>query len=215
MKKQLLAFASFGILLVSCADKPTDKAEEKTAKTEEKKENLPPPPPMDSVAQMKAWQEYSTPSDVHKMIASWDGVWTTETTMWMDPKAPPSKSMAVATNRMVMDGRYQETTYKGEFMGMPFNGKGTLAYDNARKVFNSTWIDNMGTGMMFLEGTWDEATKTINLKGKSTDPMTKASMDVRETFTIVDANTQRMEMFSNGMDGKEFKTMEIVFKRKN
>lgn len=28
-----------------------------------------------------------------------------------------------------------------------------LAYDNARKLFISTWIENVGTGMMVLEGT--------------------------------------------------------------
>lgn len=212
MKKKLIAIAVTSLLFVACnSEKPADVAD-KTK--EEKKDALPAPPPMDSVAQMKAWQEYSTPSDIHKMIASWDGAWTAESTQWMDPKAPPVKGKADATNKMIMDGRYQETTYKGEFMGMPFNGKGTLAYDNARKVFNSTWIDNMGTGIMFMEGTWDEATKTINFKGTSTDPMTKTAINMRETFTIVDANTQKMEMFMPGMDGKEFKSMEIVFTRK-
>jgi hypothetical protein len=211
MKKQLLAFASFGILLVSCADKAEEKS---TAKSEEKKETLPPPPPMDSVAQMKAWQEYSMPSEVHKMMASWDGDWIAENTQWMDEKAPPIKGIADVTNKMIFDGRFQETTYKGTFMGMPFNGKGTLGYDNARKIFSNTWIDNMGTGIMTMEGTWDEATKTINFKGKTTDPMTKAAADIRETFTIVDANTQKMTMYMNGLDGKEFKSMEIIFKRK-
>jgi hypothetical protein len=43
-------------------------------------------------AEQKAWQAYMTPSDVHKMIAESDGEWNLDITMWMDPKAPPTKS---------------------------------------------------------------------------------------------------------------------------
>jgi hypothetical protein len=33
-----------------------------------------------------------------------------------------------------------------------------------KKMFSSSWVDNMGTGIMNMEGTWDEATKSIILK---------------------------------------------------
>ena len=69
-------------------------------------------------------------------------------------------------------GRYQQSTYTGNLGGMPFEGIGTLAYDNSRKVYVSSWIDNMGTGMMYLEGTYDEATKTLTMKGKAVDVTT-------------------------------------------
>ncbi len=39
-------------------------------------------------------------------------------------------------------------------------------------------------------------------------------MEIRETFKIIDDNTQMMEMFGNGPDGKEFKMMEIKYTRK-
>lgn len=56
-------------------------------------------------------------------------------------------------------------------------------------------------------------TKTINFVGNSIDPMTGKDMKVRETFKIVDKNTQVMEMFMT-QDGKESKSMEIKFTRK-
>jgi hypothetical protein len=65
---------------------------------------------------------------------------------------------------------------------------------------------------MYMEGTWDEATKTANFKGKTTDPTTGKEMDIRQTFAIVNDNTQKMEMFMNH-EGQEFKTMEITFTR--
>lgn len=169
---------------------------------------------MDQAAMMKAWEAYMTPGPVHKMLAKSDGKWTAETTMWMDPSAPPTKSKASCTNKMIMGGRYQLSEFKGSFMEMPFDGMGLLAYDNAKKVFVSTWVDNMGSGIMVLEGIWDEATKTINFSGKCTDPMTGKDEKVREVYTIVNDNHHRMSMFmKDPASGKEFKTMEIEFKR--
>lgn len=163
---------------------------------------------------MKAWETYMTPTEVHKMIATSDGEWAGEVSHWMTPDDKPMVSKCRATNKMVMSGRYQHSEFKGEFMGMPFEGMSLLAYDNAQKIFTSTWIDNMGTGMMVLKGKWDDKTKSIILRGKTVDPMTGKDCDVREVFTMVDENNQKMVMYGPRPDGKgEFKTMEINFKR--
>ena len=165
-----------------------------------------------SQEEMKAWQDFMTPGDIHKMMAKWDGKWNEEITMWMQPGAPPQKYNATCINKMILGGRYQESKHSGNIMGMPFEGISTTAWDNGRKLFVSTWIDNMGTGIVYMEGAWDGGSKAMTLKGKSTDPMTGNVMDVREIFTIVDDNTQKLEMFMVA-GGSEFKTMEIVFKR--
>ena len=162
---------------------------------------------------MKAWQAYMTPGNVHKMLATSDGTWNEDITMWMAPGAPATKSTAVAENKMIMGGRYQESTTTGSFNGMPFEGKSTLAYDNAKKIFINTWINNMGTGITQMIGTWDEPTKTINFTGTSVDPMTGKDMNIRQTFTLVDADHQKIEMFAT-QNGKESKTMEIILTRK-
>jgi len=167
---------------------------------------------MDQEAAMKAWQDYMTPGDVHKMLAKSDGKWTHQSTMWMDPSAPPMKSSGTCMNKMIMGGRYQLSNYTGTMMGKPFEGMGLLGYDNKKQTFTSTWIDNMGTGTMTMEGTWDDATKTISFKGTCVDPMSGQDMPVREEFTIVDDNHHKMEMYQT-MGGKENKMMEIVFTR--
>ena len=169
--------------------------------------------PVDQAAMEKAWQTYMTPGDVHKMLAKSDGEWTGDVSMWMAPGAPPEKSTATVINKMILGGRYQQNTYTGKMMNMPFEGTGTVGYDNAKKMFVSTWVDNMGTGIIYMEGPWDDATKTVNMKGKQTDPLTGKETGIRETFKIVDDNNQVMEMFST-MNGSEFKTMEIKLKRK-
>jgi hypothetical protein len=116
---------------------------------------------------------------------------------------------------MIMDGRYQQANHSGNMMGMPFEGQSTLGYDNNSKQFISTWIDNAGTGIMVLKGTWDPGSKSMTLTGKMIDPVsgTNRETDIREVFKVVDDNTQTMEMYCPGMDGKEFKTMEIKYTR--
>ena len=167
-----------------------------------------------SEAEMKAWMDYMTPGDVHKMIASWDGTWTGDVKVWMAPGAPPTTSASSATNKMALGGRYQISNHTGNFGGMPFEGMSTLAYDNHKKIFESIWIDNMGTGVMHLSGPWDATSKTLTLTGKMVEPASGKEVVVRETFKGIDNDTQLMEMFAPGPDGKEFKTMEITLKRK-
>jgi hypothetical protein len=171
-------------------------------------------PEVDSATAMKNWQEYMTPGDMHKMMASWDGTWVGNVSMWM-PGAPEQKSTSIAENKMIMNGLYQEATHTGNMMGAPFNGKSMLAYDNFKKQFISTWIDNMGSGVMVMNGTWDSTSKTISFTGKSMDPSTRMDCNMRETFQVVDDSTHVMQMFGpDPKTGKEMKMMEITYKRK-
>jgi hypothetical protein len=167
----------------------------------------------DEDAMMKAWMSYMTPGDAHKMLAADDGTWKQETTMWWGPGAEPQKSTMTATNKMIMGNRYQESVSTGTVNGMPFEGRSVVGYNNASKTFQSTWVDNMGTGIMYMESKpWDGKSKTIEFHGTMVDPMTGKTSKVREMFTMVDDNTRKMEMFDNH-DGKEFKSMEIMMTR--
>ncbi len=167
----------------------------------------------DEAAMQKAWQEYMTPSQIHNQLAQDDGTWTGEMTMWMDPKAEPIKNKMTATNRMILGGRYQESRHTGDFMGMPFEGVATTGYDNASGKMVSTWVDNMGTGIMYMEGDYDGKSKSVVMRGKYTDPMTKKVKEMREVYTLVDENTRKMEMYDKSPDGKEYKSMEMVMTR--
>lgn len=123
----------------------------------------------------------------------------------------PSK--AVMENRMVLGGRYQQSSFKGTMNGMPFEGMGTTGYDNAKKMFVSTWVDNMGTGVITMEGNYDQGSKTLNLKGKCTDPSTGKDCDMREVMTMVDDKHTNFEMYMT-MGGKEQKVMEAKYTKK-
>jgi hypothetical protein len=168
----------------------------------------------DSAGSTKRWQEFATPGDAHKMMAKSNGTWAADLTMWEMPNGPAMKATGTAINKMVMGGRYQITNFTSKMMGMPFEGMSTAAYDNGKKMMTSTWIDNMGTGIMTMEGPWDDATKSSTSTGKAYDAAAGRVLTYKEVFKIVDDNTQTMEMYKPGPDGKEFKCMEIKYTRK-
>ncbi|RZJ71341.1 MAG: DUF1579 domain-containing protein, partial [Flavobacterium sp.] len=168
--------------------------------------------PRDSVAEMKAWEAYATPGEMHKMMADEVGTWDCVMTFW-SPDGKKQKGYTTAEIKMILGGRYQESIYKGTMMGQPFEGKATLAYNKASKEFTTTFIDNMGTGMMTATGKYEDASKSVTYRGTTTDPMDGTKIQYREVYTIIDGNTRRMEMF-DAKEGKEYKTMQIDMKRK-
>lgn len=210
MKIKLLLL-SLAVASVSCKKEETEKTIE-TKVTDTVKEEMATIP--DSATISKAWNEFMTPNDVHKKLSADTGTWTEEISMWQSADMPPTKSTATADVKMILGGRYQEMIHKGDFMGMPFEGRGTLAYDNAAKEYVSTWIDNMGTGIMVMRGSYDDTSKTYKMSGEVVDPVTKKKKTTRETVTIIDDKTQKVEMYDTGYDGKEFKCMEILMKKK-
>lgn len=163
-------------------------------------------------AMMKAWQAYMTPGPMHQMLAKGVGEWTANIKMWEDPSKPPTESKGTSEVKSILGGRYIQGNYKGTFNGMEMNGQDITGYDNAKKKFFNTWIDNFGTGIMYLEGTYDEGTSTLTYTGTSIDPMSGKDIPVRETFKQIDADHQHMEMFMTDK-GQEFKTMEIDYTR--
>lgn len=200
----------------SITPQPLNKAEKNNPgkKAAGKKGEEQPPAISNMDEMMKNWQSFMTPGEEHRMMETWNGEWVGHVSMWMAPGTEPSSSESFCTNTMTMGGRYQKSAFKGDFSGMPFEGEGTTAYDNIRKIFISSWIDNMGTSIMYMEGTWDAKTKTINFKGTNTDPMSGSVSSVRETYQIIDENTHLMTMYGPDMTGKEFKTMEMKLKKK-
>ena len=171
--------------------------------------------PIDSAMMDKAWKESMTLGEPHKMLAKGAGTWSGDVTMWMANGAPPMKSTATMVTNMVFNGLYQQSKHKGDMMGAPFEGMSTTGYDNTKKEFFSTWIDNMGSGILVTTGNWDDGNKTITLSGTMKNPANGLDCSVREVFKMVDDNNQILEMYGpDPQTGKEFKSMEIKYTRK-
>jgi hypothetical protein len=171
------------------------------------------PPKPDPAAMMKAWEKYAAPGAPHQQMAKLAGKWTTSNTMWMDESQPPMTQTGTAEYTLALGGRYVTQNYKSEMMGMPFEGIGTLGYDNFRQRYFSTWIDNMGTGLMTATGTANAAGNEITYTGTMDDPMTgEKDKKFREVVKIAGPDAFTFEMFET-RQGKERRVMEIKHTR--
>ena len=175
----------------------------------------PPMPEMtpEQQAMMQKWEGFKTPGEQHKLLAEKVGTWNGVVKMWEPGQTVPMESTCTTTYKMIMDGRYLADETEGQFMGETFIGRGLSGYDNLKKKFCWVWVDNMGTGFMNGEGTFDATTKTFNFTSEMPDVMTGKYIKCRSTERIIDKDHVVSEMFCAGPDGKEFKNMQITYTR--
>ena len=164
---------------------------------------------------MRLMQEAGNPNEHHKNLEQMVGEWDAVVKYRMDPAAPWSESKGSASSTMIYGGRYLRESFKGDMEGMPFEGTSIMGYNNLGKQYESTWMDSMSTGIMFMTGSYDAAKKSFSIAGDSFDPMQGGKKKhTRIVTTISSPDKHTAEFFEPGMDGKEMKTMEIVYTRK-
>jgi hypothetical protein len=164
--------------------------------------------------EMEAMMKAMTPGEPHKHLAKMAGDWTFTNKMWMDPGQPPMESSGTMHGETILGGRYVQTVWKGDMMGMPFEGHGTDGYDNVAQKYVSSWIDNMGTGIMYSTGTCDAASQKCESKGTMMDPMTGKESYMRSVISWTGSDSFVTQMYGPDPSGKEFQWMEISVKRK-
>lgn len=171
-------------------------------------------PNMDPDAMMKEWAKMNGPSESHKVFEKYVGKWETTAKMWMDPSAPPSEEKGGMTEfSLMMGGRFLVQKTTSTMMGMPFEGFGTTGYDNFRKHYVSTWIDNISTATMMMTGNMKDA-NTMELTGLMDEPMTgEKDKKVRSMETWTDNDHFAWSMYDNIPGKGEVKVMELNYSR--
>ena len=162
----------------------------------------------------------ASPGENHKILEATTGSWIYKGKWWMHPDAPPLEYSGTTTTKSLMDGRYFASEHSGKMsmpgpdgkmMEMEYKGLATEGYDNVKKKFIASWIDNMGTGIMFMEGTYDPAAKTVTYLGEE-EPIPGTKFKVRQKVTYTDKDHHTME-FYEVHDGAETKVMAIEYAR--
>jgi len=172
---------------------------------------------------MKQMTELAKLNENHKLLASLAGTWSYTVKMWMspDPNAKPQESKGTSVTKSTMEGRFFVTEVSGK-MEMPgpdgkmqdftFKGMGTDGYDNVKKKFVGSWVDNMGTGIMMSEGDYDPGTKTFTYTSEY-EAMPGMKQKIREVLKMTDKDHHVFEWYED-RGGQEAKTMEISYTRK-
>ena len=158
------------------------------------------------------WTEYMSPSEVHSLLRQYEGKFQMEITMSMGAGKQPTIFTVESDNKMLLGGRFLEMKQHGKMMGMDYQSIMTIGFNNTDKKMALTTITNMGTGTLFLIGNWEPSTKTANLKGQLTNPVTKGTINVRQTIAF-DKNTILIESFDQEGDKPEKKTVQYKFIR--
>ena len=215
MSKRLLVTLSapFVFGLIACSAGKHATTSDTAANTAASKPSAQAAAPMSPADMEKAFAKAMTPGENHKVLNPLVGKFKTESKFWMMPDSKPEVSKGTADNRWVYNGRYVAQHYRGQWNGKPFEGQGTWGYDNVLGKYQSTWMDSMSTQIMTSTGSYDATNKAITLSGEVSCPMTGAPKAARSVTTILSDYQHRFEMYAPGPDGKEYKTLEIIYTR--
>jgi hypothetical protein len=183
------------------------------ASAQEKKEQKPPQGAVDDM--MKKMMELASPSEGHKKLNDLVGVWDAETKMWVGGPGQPAVSKGSAEYSWVLGGRFLREDFKGDIMGMPMTGFGFTGYDNYAKKYTGVWVDNMGTALSTMEGTFDRSGKVLTLYGKMDEWATgELSKNVKYVTRIIDKDKHVFEIHDLSIGEPNTKIVEITYTRK-
>lgn len=214
-RTQLLFAGTFAFALTLLGGQALAEGTPAAQKADKGKAATPTPPKGDEAAMMAAAAKYTEPNENHQKLKAMAGSWNVTSRMWMGgPNTKPMESKGTAEKRMILNNRFLQEDFKGTVMGKPFTGQGLVGYDNAKQKFVSTWADNMSTAVTVYEGKLDASGKEMVVSGSSFCPMEQKEKTYRMVTHIENDKKHTMEAFEAAPDGKEIKTMEIVYTRK-
>lgn len=203
MNRKKLGLLAVGLAVIVLSGMPVEAKKEKKPKMTEEMQ-----------AQMAKMKELGTPGAEHAVLKAFEGDWTVSSLSWMKPKDKPEKSTGTSSISWVFDGRFLKQEYKGDWAGQPFEGLGFVGYDKMKKEYVSVWMDSMSTNLFHSTGQYDEATKTIKDGGTFNCPMTgEVDKWFRAEWKSVDNDTHTYSMYIKDAEGKEFRSMELTYKR--
>src|SRR6185503_13868009 len=196
MRMMLFTIAIAGALALSISR--TDAQDKAKAETK---------PAADMQEMMKKWMEVATPGEGHKPLEQLVGKWDTVMTMWGEgPGKPPSETKGSCEVKWILDGRFllEETT--GQMMGMPYKSMNIFGFDNYKKKYVMSYVDNLGTAIYTGEGKFDMSKQVLTSFGKMDEFMTgERDKPVKYVMRIVSRDKHVFEAYDEVGSPNEFK----------
>jgi hypothetical protein len=164
-------------------------------------------------------QEPSVPKPTaeHKVLAEDEGTWdATIKSFENGPESEPVVSKGVEVNTVITGGLWVASTFKGDFGGMTFEGRGQYGYDPAKKKYVGTWIDSMSTTITVLEGSYDAKNRTMTFTGDGVCPIDGSKLMHRMVSTQKDDGIREFTLYITGTltGGKEAKVMQVMYTKR-
>lgn len=129
-------------------------------------------PAADELAKlMENAKKFTEPGEKHKLLEKWIGDWKLETRFVMNGKKTPAQ-LGKSKCSWLIKGRWIKSEGEGEMMGKKMKGFHILGYDNFKKSYVGTSVQNMDTAMLRYEGDVDPKTGALVMYGKMDEYLT-------------------------------------------
>lgn len=167
----------------------------------------------DPAAMQQMFQAHAEPGPEHDRLLRMVGKWKTVMRDFMSKPGEVVETTGEATIKPILGGRFIRQQVTGMMAdNQKYVGTGISGYNNATQKYTGVWLDNMGTGIMTMEGTYDPETEQMVETGHYDGPMGK--MTFRMTSKQVSDDEFRFTMHSKmSPDAPEMKCMEMVYTR--
>lgn len=149
------------------------------------------------------------PTPEHEHIVEGAGEW--EGTMTMHMPGMPQTPVPAHESNVAIGGFWLQSTFKCELMGMPYLGTGCVGYDESKKKYVGTWIDNASSHLAIMEGEIDPKTEALVMRWTAPDMATGKPTPHR--YEAVHEGDAFTSTFYAG-EGAGTRTMVISMKRK-
>jgi len=149
------------------------------------------------------------PGPEHEILKRDAGVW--DVVMEMQFPGMQPMTMNGTETSTLLAGRWLVTEFRGEIMGMTFEGRGLGGWDPEKKAYVGVWADSMSTSLSHSESTHDAATNTMKGWMEMADPSGGKSK-ARTEQTWPTADTRVVKVF--GADGSPEPVMKMTYTKR-
>lgn len=163
---------------------------------------------------MQRWMKTTEMGLPHEFLQkAFVGEWKTTTKLYMDPTGEPMVSEGTASAKAIFGGKFIEETFESSMMGQPFSGRSTSGYDNTKKLFVTSWVDSMATGISTMEGSISLDGTTLTYFGSMNEPMSGEMGKSYKTTIIIESPDKHVMTMYEVLYGEPFRVMEITYER--
>lgn len=133
------------------------------------------------------------PGPHHELLKRLSGKWVQHFTLAAPPEGITGEGEGKAENKLILDGRFLQMSFRGLDLGGPDESLHFLGWDEGRQMYFTYDMNEDGEFVVGAEGAWNDSTSTLTMDGSVAGPEGEArEYRIRITFADPDRYTQEI-----------------------